>query len=80
MLDDPGLDAGLAPVTADAVKAVDALLNEPEFKGEVDAAAVAKALRERPAGIELRAAEFAAAHKVRRWRGLACVLFREAAR
>jgi hypothetical protein len=71
--------AGLAPITADHIKAVEALLFESEFTGTVRDDRVAEALTG-PEGVacDSEAAMFAARHRVPKWKGLTTVLFQAA--
>lgn len=68
--------ARLAPITADHIKAVHALLFSPEFKGQVREEKLAELLGGH-AGVMLErdAALFAATHRVRKWQGLTTKLF-----
>ena len=68
--------AGLAPITADHIKAVEALLFSDEFKGAVVEEKIAPALTGE-AGVALArdAAMFAETHRVRKWKGLTTKLY-----
>ena len=73
---DPLVKAGLAPITADHVKAVEALLFAEEFKGLVFEDKIAPALTG-AAGVTLtrEAFLFAETHRVRKWKGLTTKLY-----
>lgn len=73
---DPLVAAGLAPITADHIKAVQALMFGDEFKGMVVVEKIAPALTGE-AGVALlrEAALFAETHRVRKWKGLTTKLF-----
>lgn len=73
-------EARCAPVRADGVKAVDTLLNDQEYKGQVEASDLTSALLRLGPDAEKEARIFAAAHNVPIWRGLAVTLFKEARR
>lgn len=73
-------DARCAPVRADGIKAVEVLLHDPEYKGQIEATAITSALLSLGPTADREAAIFAAAHKVQVWRGLTVVLFKEARR
>lgn len=73
-------EAHCAPVRADGVKAVDTLLSDPEYKGQVEAADITSAMLRLGPDAEREAKVFAAAHNVPVWRGLTVILFREARR
>lgn len=71
--------AHLAPITADHIKAVEALLFNAEFKDAVKDERITEALQG-AAGIKLmdEAKMFAARHRVRTWEGLVSVLYQAA--
>lgn len=73
-------EARCAPVRADGIKAVDVLMNDTEYKGQVEASDLTSALLRLGPDAEKEARVFAAAHNVQVWRGLAVVLFKEARR
>lgn len=68
--------AGLAPITADAIKAVEKLLFDPEYANSVSGEAVADTIRRMASVAEREAAQFAAAHKVPRWKAFVVIWFR----
>lgn len=72
--------AQCAPVRADEIKAVDVLLNDAEYKGQVSGEDVTNAFLRLGTTAAREANVFAAAHNVPVWRALAIVLFREARR
>ncbi len=67
--------AGLAPVSAAAIKAVEYLMFAPEYKGELEAERIAMVLSAGRSTIDDEAARFAAERKVPLWRALASVIF-----
>lgn len=69
-----------APIASAQIKAVEALLHDPEFSGEIEPAAVTSALITLGSAADQEAAVFAATHKVPQWRALAIVLFRKGRR
>lgn len=73
-------DAHCAPVSFGQIKAVETLLHESEFKGQISAADVTTALMRLGAEADQQARVFAAAHSVKVWRALAIVLFKEGRR
>lgn len=66
----------LAPIPAAALKAVEVLLFEPEYAGQVSAESLAVTIRRLAEDAPRQAAIFSAEHKVPIWRGLVAVLFR----
>lgn len=74
-------EAHCSPIRASGIKAVDVILNDHEYKGEVTAKDVTNALMVLgPDVAEREATIFASAHSVPVWRGLVVVLFKEAKR
>jgi hypothetical protein len=73
-------NAGRAPITARGIKAVELLLYDTEYKGEIDGPDITTAIMSLGAEAERDAAVFAAAHNVPIWRALAVVLFRKGKR
>lgn len=73
-------EAHCAPVRADGIKAVDALLYDAEYKGQVTPADITSAILHLGPQAEKEARLFAAAHNVPVWKGLTVVLFRGARR
>jgi hypothetical protein len=69
--------AKLAPISATAIRAIEYLLFEKEYEGEVDPEDLTTALRRLGDDADRQAKLFAAEHRVRAWRGLAVVLYRE---
>lgn len=67
--------AGLAPVTAASIKAVEHLLFSPEYKGDIDPDRIVLVLSAHASTIEDEAARFAAERKVPLWRALASVIY-----
>lgn len=72
--------AHCAPVRADGIKAVDTLLYDAEYKGQVTAADLTSAILQLGPQAEKDARLFAAAHNVSVWKGLTVILFRGARR
>lgn len=73
-------EAHCAPVRADGIKAVDTLLSDPEYKGQVEPSDITSTLLHLGPDAEKEARVFAAAHNVPVWRGLTVVLFKGARR
>lgn len=73
------VEARLAPITANAIAAVEGLLFDAEFAGEFDEGDIATALRGDWPAIERAAAAFAAEHRVPVGRALAVVVARRLA-
>ena len=73
-------DAHCAPVRADAIKAVDTLLHDAEYRGQVSAKDLTAAFMKLGPAIEPEAKLFAATHSVPIWRALVVVVFKEARR
>jgi len=74
-------EARCAPVTAGQIKAVEMLLHEQDYAGEVEPSAITSALLTLGVSTaEQEAKVFAAAHKVPNWRALGVVIFRKAKR
>lgn len=74
-------DAGLAPVSADFIKAVEVLMTDAEYSGSVTPRSITGAiLALGQEGAVREAKVFAAAHDTPTWRGLVVVLFRRARR
>lgn len=73
--------ANVSPITADQIKAVDALVFEDEFTGLVADSKISRLLSG-PEGVTLQneALMFAATHKTPRWKGLVTKLFQAARR
>lgn len=72
--------AKCAPVAAGQIKAVECLLHDGEFKGEIDAEAIASVLLAGAAAAEQEAAVFAATHGTALWKALAIVIFKKGRR
>lgn len=72
--------AHCAPVSAGGVKAVEMLLHDPEYVGQVEADAITSALLALGDAAEQQAKVFAAAHNVPVWKALGVTLFRKARR
>jgi hypothetical protein len=68
--------AACAPVTAAQIKAVETLLSDPEFRGEIEPGDLTTVIIAMRGEAEREAKLFAAAHKVPLWRALAIVWFR----
>lgn len=68
--------AKLAPIGADAIKAVELILYGEEYRDQVDPEALTNTIRRLGSEADKEAAIFAAAHKVRLWKALAIVWFR----
>jgi len=71
--------AGCAPVDAPTLRAIDAVLFDPQYAG-VDPKDLAIVLRERANDIWVQAAKYAAEYKARQWVALATMLHRYAAK
>lgn len=72
-------EAEAAPVLAGQIKAVEMLLHDPEYQGQVDPPAITAALQALTIDAAEREAKiFAAAHNVQIWRALGIVVFRKA--
>lgn len=74
------VQADMRPITAEQIKAVDALLNAQEFKGTVKPATLIRVLRDEWTRIEADAAKFQREQRVQKWRGLVAALFQGARR
>lgn len=74
------VQAGCAPVAAGQIKAVDALLHDAEYAGEVVADDLVSAILKLGSDADRQAAVFAATHKVPQWKALAITYFRKARR
>lgn len=72
--------ASCAPVSIAGIKAVEMLLHDKEYAGQVPAEDVTSVLIKLGPQAEQEARVFAAAHSVPVWRGLGVVLFKEARR
>ncbi|WP_294645504.1 hypothetical protein [uncultured Aureimonas sp.] len=68
--------AGLAPIKADHIKAVDLLLTEGEY-GSIDVDALPGLVRSQGGALQREAAAFGATHSVPLWRALAAVWFKK---
>ena len=68
--------AGLAPIKADHIKAVDLLLTEGEY-GSIDVDALPGLIRSQGGALQREAAAFGATHSVPLWRALAAVCFKK---
>lgn len=68
--------AKLAPISAAAIKAVDALMSEEQYAGQITPDDIVLVLREQGSKIEDEAAVFAKTHGMSVWRGLAGTIFR----
>lgn len=69
--------AKMAPLSMAAIRAVEALLFEPEYAASVDPEDLATALRDNLGEVEREARHFAAEHGARHWRALTAILFRK---
>jgi hypothetical protein len=69
-----------APVSAPAIRAVEMLLFEAEYKGNVEPSAIATALIALGPELQSEAKVFSVAHRVPLWRAYGVVLFRRASR
>ncbi|MDJ1463358.1 DUF6551 family protein [Nitratireductor sp. GZWM139] len=67
--------AGMAPISAAAIKAVECLMFAQEYKGEIDAERIALILSAHGESISTEAGRFAAERKVPLWRALASVIY-----
>lgn len=73
-------DAHCAPVRSDEIKAVDALLNEPEYKGHIASKDLVSEIMKQGPKAALEAKIFAAAHNVSLWRAMVVILYKGAKR
>jgi hypothetical protein len=74
-------EAEAAPVASSQVKAVEMLLHDGEYRGQVEPADIVSALRTWGLGAaEQEARVFAAAHNVQIWRAFGVVVFKQARR
>lgn len=73
-------EAGLAPVSADAIKAADFLMHDEEHAETFERADLSKAIAGLGVQADREAGVFAAEHCVPKWRGLAAVWFRKTKR
>lgn len=72
-------EAEAAPVTSVQIKAIEMLLHDQEYRGQVEPADLTAAIRAMGlAAAEQEAKVFAAAHNVPNWRALGVVVFRKA--
>jgi hypothetical protein len=72
--------ADCSPIAASGIKAVDVLMHDEEYCGEVEPEAITTALIALGPQAEQEAKVFAAAHNVPVWKGLVVVLFRRCRR
>lgn len=70
------VEGQMAPVSANALKAVELLLFDDEYRSWTNAQELAVIIREQGPELEKQAALFAAEHGVPLWRGLVAILFR----
>ncbi len=68
--------AGLAPITADHIRVAEALLTDPDYAGDLDAARITVALRDVTPKLIGEARELAFAKRLPFWRALTAVLYR----
>lgn len=73
-------EANCAPVSAPLMKAVEMLLHDDEYRGQVEPAGLTSALLARGFVAEQEAKVFAAAHSIPVWRALGVVVFKRARR
>jgi hypothetical protein len=69
------VQARVAPISADLIQAVDLVLHDEQYAGDLLAEDVASALLKLGPGLEPKASELALAKKLRRWRAMAIVIF-----
>lgn len=69
-------EAECAPISASGIKAVEMLLHDQEYAGQVVAADLTTTIRAMGAAAEQEAKVFAAAHNVPLWRALGITLYR----
>lgn len=67
--------ARVAPISADLIQAVDLVLNDEQYEGDLLPEDVSSTLLKLGQAIEPKAAELALAKKLRRWRAVAIVIF-----
>lgn len=73
-------NAKLAPVSAAIIKAVESLMVDKEYAGQIEPGDLTTFIREGGADAEGEARVFAAAHSVPLWKALAAILFKRARR
>lgn len=67
--------ARAAPISADLIQAVDLVLHDEQYEGDLLAEDVASTILKLGPSLEPKATELAMAKKLRRWRALAIVIF-----
>lgn len=67
--------ARVAPISADLIQAVDLVLHDEQYEGDLVAEDVASTILKLGPSLEPKATELAMAKKLRRWRALAIVIF-----
>jgi hypothetical protein len=67
-----------APITSGQIKAVEALLFDPEFKGKIEPTHISATFRQHGETMARDAGAFATTHGVRVWRALAATIYRKA--
>jgi hypothetical protein len=70
-------EADLAPINVMHIKAVEVLMFDPEYTGEVEPGDITTALIALGGDADREAAVYAVTHKIPKWRALAIVLFRK---
>lgn len=74
------VNAECAPISASGIKAVEMLLHDQEYAGQIEAADLTTTIRSLGSAAEQEAKVFAAAHSVPLWRALGIILFRRTRR
>ena len=69
-------EAECAPISSDGIKAVEAIMYEPDMAGQVQGEDLTATVLKMGADADREAGVFAATHRVPAWRGLATVWFR----
>ncbi len=72
--------AGLAPISADQIRAGEALLCDPDYAGDFDAERLTAAMRALTSEVAAEARALAAAKQIPAWRALTATLYRRAPR
>lgn len=73
-------NAHCAPVRSNGIKAVETLLFDPEYRGQVEADAITSEIMRLGPKLEIESKLFAAAHSVQIWRGMVVIIFKGARR
>ena len=71
------VQAGVAPIAANAIKAVELLMFDPDYAGQFEPAELAKAIQKLGDEAEKEARLFVGAHQLPLWKGLAATWFKK---